>query len=337
MGRTMNILITGVAGLLGSNLARSLYEHNITGIDSLVGGYVDNIPSEINFIKKDCNDLTKEDFKDIEVVVHAACTAHEGLSVFSPKFITDNTYGNSMNVLSCAIQAGVKKFIFTSSMARYGTQDALPFTENMVPKPQDPYGIAKHAFELTLKNLSKTHGIEFVILVPHNVVGQGQNYTDPFRNVAGIMINRMLQGKQPIIYGDGNQKRCFSDIRDIIDPFHKVIFSDVANGEVINIGPDNNFITINELAEEIAFIIGFDLDPIYLDARPSEVRLAHSSADKARKLLDYSTRYELKEILSNMVEWVRQRGTGPFNFNLPVEIKNNLTPKTWVNKDIFNK
>jgi UDP-glucose 4-epimerase len=304
MGRTVNILITGVAGLLGSNLARSLSNHNIIGIDSLVGGYIDNIPSEITFIKKDCNDLTKEDFKDIEVVVHAACTAHEGLSVFSPKFIT---------------------------------QDTLPFTENMIPKPQDPYGIAKHAFELTLKNLSKTHGMEFVILVPHNVVGHGQNYTDPFRNVAGIMINRMLQGKQPIIYGDGNQKRCFSDMRDIIDPFHKVIFSDVANGEVINIGPDDNFITINKLAEEIASIIGFDLNPIYLDARPSEVRLAHCSADKARKLLDYSTHYELKEILSNMIDWVKVRGTGPFNFNLPVEIQNNLTPKTWVNQDIFNK
>jgi UDP-glucose 4-epimerase len=333
----MNLLITGVAGLLGSNLARSLSDHNVIGIDNLVNGYIDNIPSEITFIKKDCKDLTKEDFKDIEVVVHAACTAHEGLSVFSPKFITDNTYGHSMNVLSCAIQAGVKKFVFTSSMARYGTQDTLPFTEDMIQKPQDPYGIAKHAFELTLKNLSKIHGIEFVILVPHNVVGQGQNYTDPFRNVASIMINRMLQGRQPIIYGDGNQKRCFSDIRDIIDPFHKVIFSDVANGEVINIGPDDNFITINELAKEIASIIGFDLDPIYLDARPSEVRLAHCSADKARKLLNYSTRYELKEILSNMVDCVRQRGPGPFNFNLPVEIQNNLTPKTWLNQDIFNK
>ena len=333
----MNILITGVAGLLGSSIARSLLNHNVVGVDNLVGGYIDNIPSEIKWVNKNCNELTKEDFKDIEVVVHAACTAHEGLSVFSPKFITDNTYGNSMNVLSCAIQAGVKKFIFTSSMARYGTQETLPFTENMIPKPQDPYGIAKHAFELTLKNLSKIHGMEFVILVPHNVVGHGQNYTDPFRNVAGIMINRMLQGKQPIIYGDGNQKRCFSDMRDIIDPFHKVIFSDVANGEVINIGPDNNFITINELAEEIASIIGFDLDPIYLDARPSEVRLAHCSADKARKLLDYSTHYELKEILSNMVDWVKERGTGPFNFNLPVEIQNNLTPKTWVNQDLFNK
>jgi UDP-glucose 4-epimerase len=77
----MNILITGVAGLLGSNIARSLSNHNIIGVDNLVGGYIDNIPSEIKWVNKDCNDLTKEDFKDIEVVIHAACTAHEGLSV----------------------------------------------------------------------------------------------------------------------------------------------------------------------------------------------------------------------------------------------------------------
>jgi UDP-glucose 4-epimerase len=333
----MNILITGVAGLVGSNVTKSLSQHNIIGIDSLVGGYIDNIPKEIKFIKKDCNELTRYDFKNIDVVIHAACTAHEGLSVFSPKFITDNTYGNSMNVLTCAIQAGVKKFIYTSSMARYGNQEILPFTEDMVPNPEDPYGIAKYSFELTLKNLAETHGMEFVIFVPHNIIGEGQNYTDPFRNVAGIMINRMLQNKQPIIYGDGNQKRCFSDIKDIIDPFHKAIFSDIVNGETLNIGPDNNFITINELAKEIAKIIDFDLNPIYLDARPREVKLAHCSADKARKLLGYETKYSLVETLQSMIDWVRLRGTGEFNFNIPVEIKSDLTPKTWINQDIFNK
>jgi UDP-glucose 4-epimerase len=332
----MNILITGIAGLVGSNLAKSLSSHNVIGIDSLVGGYVDNIPDNINFIKKDCNELTKEDFKNIEVVIHAACTAHEGLSVFSPKFITDNTYGNSMNVLTCAIQAGVKKFIYTSSMARYGTQDILSFTEDMIPNPQDPYGIAKYSFELTLKNLAETHGMDFVIFVLHNVVGEGQNYTDPFRNVAGIMINRMLQGKQPIIYGDGNQKRCFSNIKDIIDPFHKAIFSDIVNGETINIGPDDNFITINELAKKIASILDFNLNPIYLNERPREVKLAHCSADKARNFLGYETKYSLSETLESMIDWVRLRGTGQFNFNLPIEITNDIIPKTWINQDIFN-
>lgn len=334
----MKILITGVAGLVGSNLAKALsFNHDVVGIDSLVGGYKENIPPNIKFIKKDCIDLTSDDFKNIDIVVHAACTPHEGLSIFSPKIITDNTYGISMNVLKCSIQAGVKKFIFTSSMARYGTQEVVPFTEDMLTKPQDPYGIAKVAFEQSLKILSEIHGIKFVVVVPHNIIGPGQVYTDPFRNVAGIMINRMLQNKQPIIYGDGNQMRCFSDIDDVIDPIIKTIETSIVDGEIINIGPDNNFITINNLAEKIAKIINFNLNPIYLDDRPKEVRFANCSADKARVLLGYSPSTNIDNTLSKMINFIKQKGTGRFNFYLPVEIHASNTPKTWIDHNILNE
>lgn len=328
----MKILITGVAGLIGSNLAKSLSNYEVVGIDNLINGYSDNIPNNIKFINKDCNHLTYKDFENIDIVIHAACTAHEGLSVFSPKFITDNTYGNSMNVLKCSIQAGVKKFIFTSSMARYGSQDIIPFTEDMIPKPQDPYGIAKYSFELTLKTMAKTHGMDFVILVPHNVIGEGQKYNDPFRNVASIMINRMLQKKQPIIYGTGNQKRCFSDVRDLIDPIHKAIFSSVANGEIINIGPDDHFISINQLAWKISMLLKFNINPIYLPPRALEVQNAYCSAEKARSLIQYKTNYSLEDTLSNMIEWIKKRGPLPFDYNLPIEIKNDLTPTTWTKR-----
>lgn len=332
-----NILITGVAGLVGSNIANRLsIKHNVTGVDNFIGGYKDNVPNNINFIEKDCNDLTEEDFKGIDIVIHAACTPHEGLSIFSPKTITDNTFGISMNVLKCSIQAGVKKFIFTSSMARYGTQESLPFTENMMPKPQDPYGVAKVAFEQSLRVLSEVHGISFTITVPHNIIGPGQVYTDPFRNVAGIMINRMLQGKQPIIYGNGSQMRCFSDIQDVVDPIAKIVETDVADGEVINLGPDQNFITINELASRIANLLEFDLSPIYLPDRPKEVRFANCSADKARMLLDYNPSTPLDVTLTRMIEFVKNRGPKDFNFYLPVEIVNDLTPKTWIDQSIFN-
>lgn len=334
----MNILITGVAGLVGSNLAKFLSnKHKIIGVDNLIGGYEENVPKNIIFIKKNCNDLTSEDFLNIDVVVHAACTAHEGLSIFSPKVITDNTYGISMNVLKCSIQAGVKKFIFTSSMARYGTQNHLPFTEDMIPKPQDPYGIAKYAFEESLKILSEVHGIDFCIVVPHNIIGPGQVYTDPFRNVAGIMINRMLQKKQPIIYGNGNQMRCFSDIEDVINPMIKIIETNIANGEIINIGPDKNFITINTLAKKIAKILNFELSPIYLEERPKEVKFANCSADKARMLLEYNPSIPIDETLYKMIEFVKNKGPSKFNFYLPVEIKSNGIPKTWVDHNIFNK
>jgi UDP-glucose 4-epimerase len=333
----MNILITGVAGLVGSSLAKELSKsHNIIGVDNLIGGYIDNIPKNINFVNKDCQELTSDVFLGIDVVIHAACTPHEGLSIFSPKTITDNTFGISMNVLKCAIQANVKKFIFTSSMARYGTQDTVPFTEDMRPKPQDPYGISKYAFEESLKVLSEVHGMEYAIVVPHNIIGPGQVYNDPFRNVAGIMINRMLSNRQPIIYGNGLQMRCFSDISDIIDPIVKIVETNVGNGEVINIGPDSNFITILELAEKIASLLDFNLNPIYLPDRPKEVRFANCSANKARAILGYNPKTTLDTTLKNMIEFVSDRGTMDFNFHLPIEISNSLTPKTWTDHTVFN-
>jgi UDP-glucose 4-epimerase len=331
----MKIMVTGVAGLVGSHISKALHDHTVTGIDSLIGGYVDNIPKEVLFIEKDCADLVKKDLEGVDIVIHAACTPHEGLSVFSPNFITKNTFGASMAVLTASIQAGVKKFIYLSSMARYGEQE-IPFKEDMEPRPQDPYGISKVAFEQVLKTLANIHGFSYSIIVPHNIVGSGQVYTDPYRNVAGIMINRMLQGKQPIIYGDGSQMRCFSDIRDVVDPLLKVVTTDVADGEVINVGPDSTFITINELAKAIADLLDFSLDPIYLADRPSEVKLANCSADKARLLLGYSPKYSLEETLQSMIDWVSTRGVKPFNFNLPLELVSDLTPKTWVDPSIFN-
>lgn len=333
----MKIAITGVAGLIGSNLAKSLTkDHEVLGFDNFIGGYIDNIPEGIEFKEKNVIDISAEDLLGTDIVVHAACTAHEGLSMFSPKTITENTFGISVNLLLSAIQSGVKKFVYLSSMARYGYQDTLPFTEDMITNPQDPYGVAKVAFEQVLKIMSETHGIEYAIIVPHNVIGPGQVYTDPFRNVAGIMVNRMLQGQQPVIYGDGSQMRSFSDIRDVIEPLKTAIFSDVAAGKVINIGPDENFITIKYLAEVIASQIGFELDPIFLDPRPGEVRLANCSADKARILLGYSPKYSIEETIKEMIAWVSKRGPGKFNFYLPVEIVNSKTPKTWTNEEIFN-
>jgi UDP-glucose 4-epimerase len=329
-----NILITGVAGLVGSNLAKSL-DQNIIGVDNFIGGYRDNVPNNVTLIDKDCMDIGKADLYNIDTVIHAACTAHEGLSIFSPNFIARNTFGISMNMLTQAIESGVKKFVFMSSMARYGSQNKLPFTEDMTPSPQDPYAVSKVAFEQSLKILSEVHGIEYTIIVPHNIIGPGQVYTDPFRNVAAIMINRMLQGKQPIIYGDGNQMRCFSDIREVVEPIKKILNSSSCNGEVINIGPDSNFVTINDLAEIISNILNFKLNPIYMPDRPKEVKFANCSADKARDLLGYSTSIPLEDTIKNMIKWVEGRGTAKFNYNLPIEITNDKTPKSWSN-ELFN-
>jgi UDP-glucose 4-epimerase len=215
-------------------------------------------------------------------------------------------------------------------MARYGT-NAVPFTEDMETRPQDPYGIGKVAGEMYLRNLADVHGMDWVIAVPHNIIGPRQRYDDPYRNVASIMINRMLRGEQPIIYGNGEQRRCFSFVHDDVPVLKRMATADVC-GNIINVGPDEEFVTINHLARTIADLLHFDLDPIYMPSRPQEVQMANCSANKARRLLGYETNFSLSEGLRRTIDYVERRGPRPFDYKLPIEIKSSLTPATWHNQ-----
>jgi UDP-glucose 4-epimerase len=332
----MRIFISGIAGFLGSHLADTFLKegHDVVGCDNLIGGYLDNIAPEVEFYQYDCNYYNSmvKITKNCDIIYHCAATAYEGLSVFSPHIVTKNIVGASISLMTAAIANNVKRFIFCSSMARYGTQKTVPFTEDMTPMPQDPYGIGKYSCELMLKNLSEIHGMEYVIAVPHNIIGPRQKYDDPYRNVASIMINMMLQERQPIIYGDGEQKRCFSFYSDDIDILQNLSCSKKAVGQVINIGPDQEFITINELAEVLADIMNFDLQPTYMPGRPQEVLLANCSADKARTLLNYKPTVTLRQGLNEMVDYIKRRGPKPFRYHLNLEIINDLTPQTWKEK-----
>jgi len=326
------VVVTGVAGFLGSHIAEAYLAKGwqVRGIDNLLGGSVENVPEGIEFHNLDLDNL--EDitpvFVDADLVIHSACTAYEGLSVFSPSLVVRNTVQISVNAITATIRAGVPKFVYMSSMARYGDNLGHVFDESLQPKPQDPYGIAKLSAEKLLSNLAKVHDVKLVVLVPHNIVGARQKFDDPFRNVASIMTNRMLQGKQPIIYGDGSQQRCFSFIEDVIAPIMTACESDEAVGQVINIGPDESPITILNLAERLADIIGFELQPIFMPGRPQEVPVALCSSDKARKLLGYETTVTLEQGLSALVDWIRPR-VKDFEYHLPIEIVSDLTPKTW--------
>jgi UDP-glucose 4-epimerase len=329
------VVVTGVAGFLGSHLADAYLAKGwqVRGIDNLLGGSLDNVPDGVEFHELDLDDLESISpvFVGADLVIHAACTAYEGLSVFSPALVVRNTVQISVNAMTASIQAEVPKFVFMSSMARYGDNLGDVFDESLIPKPQDPYGIAKLSAEKLLTNLAEIHGVDLVILVPHNIVGARQKFDDPFRNVASIMTNRMLQGKQPIVYGDGSQQRCFSFIQDVIAPIMTACNSDEAVGEVINIGPDESPITILNLAERLADITGFELQPIFMPGRPQEVPIALCSSDKARQLLGYKTTVCLDQGLEDLVEWIRPR-VKDFEYHLPIEIDSDLTPKTWTQR-----
>jgi len=331
------ILVTGVAGFLGSHLAEKLSDlnHEVIGIDNMSGGYKDNVPKKVNFFNFDCCNLQKmnEAMKGVDVVYHCAATAHEGLSVFSPVEITKNNYLASVSVFTSAISNKVKRIIFCSSMARYGDQQT-PFTEDMIPKPIDPYAISKVAAENVLMNLCELNNIEWVIAVPHNIIGPRQKYDDPFRNVVSIMINRILRNKAPIIYGDGEQKRCFSYIDDCLSCMLPMLDQKNLNKQIINIGPDEEFVTINKLSEICSNITGSNLKPIYKKDRPREVKHATCSADKARKLLNYKTKTDLKNGISKTYDYIKRRGPKPFDYYINIEIKNELTPEVWLKKEL---
>jgi UDP-glucose 4-epimerase len=332
----MKVLVTGVAGFMGSHLADAFLAkgYDVVGIDNLLGGYEENVPSGVDFhnIDLDNLELIQPLFENVDLVVHTACTAYEGLSVFSPSLVVRNTMQITTNIMSACVKANVKKIVHLSSMARYGTQDVVPFVESMTPKPQDPYGIAKYGAELMIKNIADTHGLNYVILVPHNIIGPRQKFDDPYRNVASIMINRMLQGKQPIIYGNGEQKRCFSFMQDVTDPLMIACETNVADGRIVNIGPDEEFVTINELAQKLSIILDFKLEPIYMPGRPQEVFHANCSANLARELLNYKTTTSLESGLVELVNWIKSKGARQFNYHLPLEFVTDKTPKTWTDR-----
>ena len=328
----MKIFITGIAGFLGSHLADRMLElgHEVSGNDTLIGGYLDNVPAQANFYEIDCCDNTAMTtaMAGSDIVIHTAATAHEGLSVFSPSFITRNIFEASVSTISAAIQNKVKRFVYCSSMARYGNQ-TTPYTEDMRPLPEDPYAVAKVAGEDVLKMLSETHGMEWNIAIPHNIVGPRQRYDDPFRNVMSIMINRNLQGKPAIIYGDGLQTRCFSYVDDCIQCLEKLALDSTIVGQTINIGPDEGTVTVKDMAAMVAQACGYTGEPTHMPDRPREVKHASCSADLARQVLNYETKTTLEQSIQATVDYIRSRGTKEFDYSYPLEIVSDLTPRTW--------
>ncbi len=332
----MHIFITGIAGFLGSNLADYYIAKGfkVSGCDNLVGGSLDNLDQKyINFFEGNCEnlELMTKIMKNVDVVCHAAAYAHEGLSVFSPTLICNNNLTGSVSVFTAAIKNKVKRIVYCSSMARYG-DIKIPYTEDQTPNPVDPYGVSKLAAEKILKILCDVHGVEYNIAVPHNIIGPKQNYNDPYRNVAAIMVNLMIQNRRPVIYGDGEQKRTFSDVDDCVYCLDKLMLDPSVKSQVVNIGPDDEFTSINTLFAMLSNKLGFNQKPIYLEDRPTEVKLSTCSAEKAKKLLNYQNKITLDESIDKVIDFIKSKGPKKFTYDYDLEINNDLTPKSWKEK-----
>jgi len=305
--------------------------HNVVSVDNLLGGYEANVNPDCKFLKVDLRRSSEVHSlaKGVEIIFHLAAYAAEGQSIFSPAAINEINIAPMNNLLVEAVNNGVERFVFTSSMAAYGSQSP-PFSEELPRKPDDPYGAAKAYCETMLEIFSHTYDFDHVILRPHNVYGPRQNISDPFRNVLGIWINRIMRGKPPIIYGDGKQSRAFSYIEDVTPAIANCGFYEKARGQIINVGSDE-VASIEEACSQLLTAMNVRMQPLHEPARPGEVKHAYCTVQKSIELLDYRTKYPLKEGLEKMIKWAKSFGPQEPTYKVPLEITKKA-PRVWVEK-----
>jgi len=308
----MKVLITGIAGLLGSRLADWIIDntdHTVVGVDDLSGGYIENVNQEAKMYQVDLVDLqaTREVFskEDPDLVYHFAAYAAEGLSPFIRKFNYQNNLIASTNLITLSIEHSVNRVVFASSMSVYGDKHAPPFTEEMLPCPIDPYGIAKYAVEQDLRVAYEQHGLEYTIIRPHNFYGINQNIWDKYRNVLGIWMYQIMNGQRPTVFGDGLQTRAFSYVDDSVIPMWLAGIEPKCAGETINLGGIKEY-SIIEACQELIKITGTNLDPLHLEAR-HEAKHAWSTWDKSVELLNFKHTIDLNEGLTKMWEWAQKQ------------------------------
>ena len=276
-------LVTGGAGFMGSHIADQLLQmgHTVVVLDDLSGGFVQNIPRAASFIKGSILDesLIHEIFEkySFNYVYHLAAYAAEGLSHFIKRFNYTNNLIGSVNLINASINYDVDCFVFTSSIAVYG-EGQSPMSEDLIPEPEDSYGVAKLAVERELKISHEMFGLDYVIARPHNVYGERQNIGDRYRNVVGIFMNQLLRDEPMTIFGDGSQKRAFTHINDIAPIIASSPTHPRARNQIFNVGSDEPY-TVNELAKIVADAMGKDCRTVHLDPR-NEVLVAFSDHSK---------------------------------------------------------
>lgn len=323
------ILVTGAAGFIGSHVVSELLArgHQVVALDDLSGGFRSNVDERAVFIAGSILDVALVDrlFTEhrFDYVFHLAAYAAEGLSHFIRRFNYQNNLIGSVNLINASIRHEVRCFVFTSSIAVYG-HASPPVLEEMPTSPADPYGVAKAAVEQDLRSSRELFGMPYIVFRPHNVYGERQNIGDPYRNVVGIFMNKILRGETLPIFGDGLQTRAFSHISDVAPVIAESIHRPEAYDQIFNIGADRP-VTVNELGETVSRAMGVPFRPQYLPAR-HEVIHTHASHAKARELLGFQDRVGLEEGVSAMAAWVKQIGARASKAFGALEIERNLPP-----------
>ena len=305
------VLITGVAGLLGSRLADWIIENQpnvkVVGIDDLSGGFKENINPKVDFWQMNLVDHPIENCFEVnkfDYVFHFAAYAAEGLSPFIRSYNYDNNLKVTARIVNECIKHNVKRLVFTSTLAVYGHGYGGVFDENQQQSPIDPYGVAKYACEMDIQIAGEQHGLDWTIIRPHNVYGIKQNIWDKYRNVLGIWMFQHLNGMDMTIFGDGEQTRAFSYIDDSLEPLWNAAIKPEACYQIINLGGIRE-ISINEAAQTLQDVIGGG-NVLHLEAR-HEVKHSIPTFQKSIDLLGFEHKTDLKEGLTQMWDWAQKQ------------------------------
>ncbi len=327
------VLVTGGAGFIGSHLIDDLLElgYSVVCLDDLSGGYRSNVAPAAEFVLGSVvdADLVNQLFQQHRFthVYHLAAYAAEGLSHFIRRYNYTTNLVASVNLINAAVLHQVKCFVFTSSIAVYGANQ-LPMTEDLSPSPEDPYGISKLAVELDLRAALHMFGLNYIVFRPHNVYGERQNIADRYRNVVGIFMNQILKGEPMTAFGDGEQTRAFSYVKDVTPVIARAVQVPEAYNQVFNIGADTPY-TVNYLAGCVAEAMRVPANIMHLPAR-NEVVHAYSSHAKVKRVFGVEPRYSLPEGLARMAAWVRVVGARSTPQFQNIEISQKLPP-SWLN------
>lgn len=322
-------LVTGGAGFIGAHVVNELIKmnHRVVVLDDLSGGFRENVNTKAIFIEGSVTDheLVSKLFAahKFDYVYHLAAYAAEGLSHFIRRFNYTNNLIGSVNLINESVKHKVKCFVFTSSIAVYGSLKP-PMREEDTPQPEDPYGVAKFAVEMDLKTAHEMFGLKYIIFRPHNVYGEYQNLGDKYRNVVGIFMNQLMQGKELSVFGDGNQTRAFSYIGDVAPAIANCVNVKEAYNEIFNIGADT-FYSVNELAKTTMEAMGIKGELRYLEAR-NEVVHAYADHSKAQRIFNIAAHTSLLDGLKKMAAWAKLTGVKSGSRFSHIEITEKLPP-----------
>lgn len=307
----MNVLVTGAAGFIGSHVCDQVLQRmrptdTVVALDDLSGGARENVSAAARFIHGSVTDypLLEAMFAEyrFEYVYHLAAYAAEGLSHFIRRYNYDNNLIGSVNLINLSALYRVKCFVFASSIAVYGSNQ-LPMSEDLTPRPEDPYGIAKYAVELDLEAAHRMFGLPFIVFRPHNVYGSRQNMADKYRNVIGIFMNQIMRGQPLTVFGDGLQMRAFTHIDDVAPYIAASVANPAAYNEVFNVGA-SQCTTVVELARRTAEAFGVKPDITHLPER-NEVKVAYADHSKLARFFDVKPEKPLAIGLKEMATWAR--------------------------------